>query len=357
METQRKIVPVILSGGAGSRLWPVSRQAAPKQMLPLVTDRTMIQETVARFDDAMYHPPVFICNAAHAPVIREQMAEIGREAGAYIVEPMGRNTAPAAHVAALHALKLDEDALFLLAPADHHIYKPDAFRQAVASGAPIAAKGHLVTFGITPDHPATGFGYIRKGETLGPGVFKVDSFVEKPPLEVAQDYFESGQYAWNSGIFLGDAKTMLSEMERYSPGVATPAEQAYTQARVEGDIIYLDAAAFAACEGAPVDKAVMEHTELAAVIPCDLGWHDIGSFRALHELLAEDGMSVKGDVLTSGTSNALIDTDGPMVAVVGMENVAVLVRDGRVLVLNLDQAQDVKEIVSQLKSAEKTELL
>ena len=189
-----KIVPVILSGGAGSRLWPASRQAEPKQLLALVTDRTMIQETVARFDSEMFHPPVFICNASHEAMIRQQMDEMGVEIGAIIVEPMGRNTAPAAIVAALHALSVQNDALFLLAPADHHITKPEAFRRAVAAGAPVAAKGHLVTFGIKPDHAATGFGYIHKGELLSPGAFFVDKFVEKPPKDVAEAYLEDGGY-------------------------------------------------------------------------------------------------------------------------------------------------------------------
>lgn len=362
MKTQQrdigKIVPVILSGGAGSRLWPASRRAEPKQLLALVTDKTMIQETVARFEGDMFHPPVFICNARHEPMIREQMAEIGQEIGAVIIEPIGRNTAPAAIVAALHTLGLEEDALFLLVPADHHITKPEAFRRAVAAGAPVAQKGHLVTFGITPDHAATGFGYIHKGELLSPGAFFVDKFVEKPPLEVAEAYLESGGYFWNSGIFLFHARTLIEEMQIYSPGVEGPAVEAYSKAETSGQTIILNAEAFAACDDAPVDKAVMEHTAKAAVIPCNLGWYDIGSFRALHELKADDqGMSVTGDVLLSHTTNALIETDGPVVAVVGMDNIAVIVKEGRVLVLNLDRAQNVKDIVTQLKDAGKKDLL
>jgi len=353
-----KIVPVIMSGGAGSRLWPASRKAEPKQMLALVTDQTMIQETVARFDGDLYHAPVFICNADHEDMIRAQMAEIGVEIGAIIVEPMGRNTAACAVVAALHALSLEEDALFLLAPADHHITKPDAFRRAVAAGALVAAHGHLVTFGITPDHPATGFGYIRKGELLSPGAFNVDKFVEKPPQEVAESYLETGDYFWNSGIFLFDAKTLIDEMATYSPNVEQPAHESYRMAKRDGDLIALSPTYFAECDSVPVDKAVMEHTHKAAVIPCDLGWHDIGSFRALHELKADDqGMSVSGDVRLSHTTNALVETDGPSVAVVGMDNVAVIVKEGRVLVLNLDKAQNVKDIVTQLKEDGADELL
>ena len=354
----KKIIPVILSGGAGSRLWPASRKAEPKQLLALVTDKSMIQETVLRFDTDMFHPPVFICNASHETMIRAQMAEIGVEIGAVIVEPMGRNTAPAAIVAAQHALSVEEDAVFILAPADHHITKPDAFKRTVAAGLPVAERGHLVTFGITPDHPATGFGYIKKGNLLSPGSFLVDKFVEKPPQDVAQAYFDDGGYFWNSGIFLFHAKTLIAEMAAYSPGVEAPALKAYEAAETSGNTIRLDGDIFASCEDEPVDKAVMEHTEKAAVIPCDLGWHDIGSFRALYEIKADDqGLALSGDVRLSQSQNLLVETDGPSVAIVGMENIAVIVKEGRVLVLNMDKAQNVKDIVTQIKDDGKTELL
>lgn len=345
-----KIVPVILSGGAGSRLWPSSRMAAPKQMLPLVTEKTMIQETVMRFDSEMYHEPVFICSADHEPIIREQMENIGVKIGGFLIEPLAKNTAAPAVVAALHALSLEEDALVLVVPADHHIERPDAFRRVVAACAPVAAHGHLMTFGITPEYAATGFGYIRKGETMSPGAFVVDSFVEKPPLDVAKSYVASGEYYWNSGIFLFHAQTLLDEMEMFSPRVAGPASAAYEKAQISGDMVLLDKTSFADCQSAPVDKAVMEHTKKAGVIPCRLGWHDIGSFKALHELKADDqGMAVSGNVRLSNTHNCLIDTDGPLVAAVGVENLAIIVKDGAVLVLNLDESQNVKDIVAQLK--------
>ncbi len=353
-----KITPVIMSGGAGSRLWPLSLQAEPKQLLPLVTDKTMLQETVARFDNDLYHDPVFICNASHADLITAQMAQIDRKIGAIIIEPEGRNTASCAVVAALHAEKIEKNSLFLLVPADHHISKPHAFRRAVAAGAPVAAKGHLVTFGMVPDHPATGFGYIRKGDNLAPGTFNVEEFVEKPPKSVAETYVSSGRYFWNSGIFLFDSKTLISEMQSHSPDVEKYSRMSYETANADSGRIYLDAEPFSKIPSVPVDKAVMEQTQKAVVIPCDLGWHDIGSFKALHELKAgDDGMAISGAVITENTTQALIDTDGPLVSVVGLDNIAVIVKEGRVLVLNLDAAQDVKAIVETLKAQDKTDLL
>ena len=345
-----KIVPVILSGGAGSRLWPSSRAAAPKQMLPLVTEKSMIQETVLRFGSEMYHAPVFICAADHEPMIRQQMDDIDVKIGGFLIEPFAKNTAAPAVIAALHALELEENALVLIVPADHHIERPEGFRRAVAACAPVAAHGHLMTFGITPEYAATGFGYIRKGETMSPGAFAVDSFVEKPPQDVAESYLESGEYYWNSGIFLFHAQTLLEEMQTFSPRVSAPAQAAYENAAQSGDIWKLDAEFFADCQSAPVDKAVMEHTRKAGVVPCQLGWHDIGSFKALHALKADaQGMSVSGDVRLSHSRNCLIETDGPLVAAVGVENLAIIVNDGAVLVVNLDSSQDVKEIVAQLK--------
>jgi len=345
-----KIVPVILSGGAGSRLWPSSRSAAPKQMLPLTSDKTMIQETALRFNKELFHAPVFICSADHAATIRSQMEEIDLDIGGFLIEPMARNTAGPAVLAALYALDLDEDALVLLVPADHYIERPGAFRRAVAAGAPVAAHGHLMTFGITPEYAASGFGYIRKGETLSPGAFKVDRFVEKPPVNIAEKYLASGEYYWNSGIFLFHAETLITEMGKYSPRVTGPAREAYETGTVSGNIRNLEESVYATCQNTPVDKAVMEHTQKAGVIPCQIGWHDIGSFKALHELKADDqGLSVTGNVRLSKTRNCLIETDGPLVAAVGLENLAIIVKDGAVLVLNLDESENVRDIVSQLK--------
>ena len=347
-----------MSGGAGSRLWPASRQAMPKQLLPLVTEQTMVQETAERLSGELFHAPVFICNAAHAEPIRAQMSEIDKPLGAIIVEPMGRNTAPCAVVAALHAKESDPDALILLAPADHHVTKPGAFRRAVAAAMPAAQKGSLVTFGIAPDGPETGYGYIQQGEALGPGAFEVEAFKEKPDRETAQNYLDQGGYFWNAGIFLFSPEALLSEMEKYHPEIVEQSTQAYKNATLQSGQIDLDAESFAACPSESIDYAVMEPTDKAAVVPANIGWNDIGSFTSLHALKkGENGNAVKGDVIAYETQNSLIETDGPLVTTVGMDGVAVIVKDGSILVAKLDAAQDVKKIVETLKADERPDKL
>jgi len=345
-----KVIPVIMSGGAGSRLWPASRQAMPKQLLPLVTEETMVQETAQRFSGDLFHAPVFICNAAHADPIRAQMADIGQDIGAIIVEPVGRNTAPCAVIAALHAQASDPKALLLLAPADHHVTKPDAFRRSVAAAIPAASASRLVTFGIAPTGPETGYGYIHQGEAIGPGAFDVKAFKEKPDETTAQSYLDSGDYHWNAGIFLFSPETLLSEMEKFHPDIVTQAKLAYEKAVLRSRQYNLDHEAFAACPAESIDYAVMEPTDKAAVVPCDIGWNDIGSFTSLHALKqGENGNAFSGDVMAHETTNSLIETDGPLVTTVGVDGVAIIVKDGAILVAKLDAAQDVKKIVERLK--------
>ena len=354
MSSARPILPVILSGGAGSRLWPLSRKAAAKQFLPLAGDRTMLQDTVARFSGERFAPPVFICNADHVETIKDQVAEIG----AIIVEPVGRNTAPCAVVAAAHALAHHPGALVLLAPADHVIAQPDRFTEAVIQAAPVASQGRHVTFGMTPDHPATGFGYIQQGEPLEHGLHAIESFREKPDPETARDYVESGRYHWNGGIFLLDPETVQAEMRSFAPDTAGPAERAYDEAKNSGDVIALDPSHFADCRAEPIDIALMERTRVGAVLPCEIGWQDVGSFAAYRDLHADGAQPVlRGDALVHDAPRSLVDTDGPLVAVVGLEDVGVIVRDGRVLVLALDRSQDVKQIVTQLKDQGREDML
>ncbi|MGB3455203.1 MAG: sugar phosphate nucleotidyltransferase [Litorimonas sp.] len=349
-----QILPVIMSGGAGSRLWPLSREAAAKQFLPLASERTMIQDTAARTVADGFLPPAFICNASHVAAIQAQIEDYS----AIIVEPEGRNTGPCAMVAALHALSLGPETLLLLAAADHVIEKPGAFLDAIRAGADVAAGGRHVTFGMTPDHPATGFGYIQQGEALSERAFEIASFREKPDAATAQDYLASGTYHWNSGIFLLKPSLVIEEMLRLAPDCANPARKSYVKASRDGKVIALDPAPFARCKPEPVDIALMERTTHGAVVPCELGWTDVGSFSALRDLHADgEETVVRGDGYVHASMGGLIDTDGPLVALVGLDNVGVIVRDGRVLVVNLDASQDVKQIVTQLKSDGRTDRL
>ena len=356
-----KIVPVIMSGGAGSRLWPLSRQANPKQLLPLVTDQTMVQETVERFDGERFTDPVFICNALHVDAIAEQMSAIGRNVDAFIVEPVGRNTAPCAVVAAVHATQ-KEDCLVMLVPADHHVKKPKNFRAAIEKAVPIAKDGYLVTFGITPDGPETGYGYIAQGDRLAEGVSKVDAFREKPDLETAKSYLAAGNYAWNAGIFLFSPETFLGEAQAHAKDITREAKRAYGAAATQGNVINLDKDIFAACPSESIDYAVMEHTSRAAVVPCEIGWNDIGSFTSLQAARAEiesdeGGNALSGSVMSEGSDNCLVHSDGMPVSIVGLSNVGVIVHGGEVLVVNLDESQAVKKIVTRLKDGSETDRL
>ncbi|NNE57816.1 MAG: mannose-1-phosphate guanylyltransferase/mannose-6-phosphate isomerase [Hellea sp.] len=348
-----KIIPVIMSGGAGSRLWPLSRRAVPKQLLPLVTEKTMVQETALRFDGDMFADPVFICNRLHVEAIDAQMSEIDRKVGAFIVEPVGRNTAPCAVVAAVHGADAD-GALVMLVPADHHVTDVAAFQAAVARALPIAQDGYLVTFGIKPDGPETGYGYIAQGKALGDGAFKVDAFEEKPDLPTAKSYLADGGYAWNAGIFLFRPDDFLSEAHTYAPEIAKQAKAALKAASRDGNVIHLDADKFAACPSESIDYAIMEHTQKAAVVPCSIGWNDIGSYLSLQAALAEidsddDQNALAGAVMTVSSDNCLVQTDGMPVSIVGVSNVGVIVHEGEILVVGLDQAQDVKKVVNRLK--------
>ncbi len=350
-----------MSGGAGSRLWPLSRQANPKQLLPLVTDQTMVQETAERFVGDRFTDPVFICNALHVEAIAAQMADIGRNVEAYIVEPVGRNTAPCAVVAAVHAAQMD-DTLVMLVPADHHVKKPENFRAAIEKAIPAAKDGHLVTFGITPDGPETGYGYIAQGNRLGAGVFIVDAFREKPDLETARSYLAAGNYAWNAGIFLFSPDAFLKEAAAHAAGISSEARRAYETSSWDGKVIHLDKDIFSACPSESIDYAVMEHTNRAAVVPCEIGWNDIGSFTSLQAARAEiagdnDGNALTGSVNSVGSQNCLVHSDSLPVSIVGLSNVGVIVHEGEVLVVNLDESQAVKKIVTRLKDGKETDRL
>ena len=341
-----RIRPAIMSGGAGTRLWPLSRAEKPKQFHALVGEETMLGATLARL--APFAPPLLIGSAAHADLLRAAAPD----AAAWVLEPMGRNTAPAAAIAAALVAEDDPDALVLLAPADHHISDAGAFRKTVAAAAPAAADGRIVTFGVEPTRPATGYGYIRRGAALGAGNAEaVAAFVEKPDLATAESYLAGGDYLWNAGIFLYRADVMLEELKRHRPDILEGALAALDTATRDGAAIALDPARFADCPAESVDYAVMEKTDRAAVAPAAFPWTDLGAWDAVYDISERDGAgsAISGDVVEIDTANSLLRTDGPLLAAIGVEDMIVVATDDAVFLAPRERAQDVKQVVSILK--------
>ncbi|SFS00688.1 mannose-1-phosphate guanylyltransferase/mannose-6-phosphate isomerase [Sphingomonas jatrophae] len=348
-ETSR-ITPVILSGGSGTRLWPLSRTARPKQLLSLTAAETMLQLTAQRTADVQaFDPPIVVASAAHADEIEAQLAAVGTPAAALILEPVARNTAPAI---ALAALALPGDAQMLVMPSDHVIADVAAFRDAVAVARSLVDRGWLATFGITPDAPETGYGYICTGEALMPGVHKVERFVEKPDRATAEHYLSTGAYNWNGGIFLFRADAFLAALDAHAPGITAAARAAHEAARREGTRLYPDADAFAASPSDSIDYAVMEKADKVAVVPVEMGWSDVGSWDALHALAARDDRdnAAHGEVLAIDTRNCLIRSDGPLVAAVGVQDLIVIATGDAVLILPRGSSQEVKRAVEALKA-------
>ncbi|HET7086136.1 MAG TPA: mannose-1-phosphate guanylyltransferase/mannose-6-phosphate isomerase [Rhizomicrobium sp.] len=347
------IHPVILSGGSGTRLWPLSRSLFPKQLLALTGEQSLIQDTALRTAGADFTPPFIICNTEHRFLIAEQMREAGIKPQAIVLEPVGRNTAPAAAIAALIVAEKSPDGLILLMPADHIVRNRTAFLEAVARAARCAQQDHLVTFGITPDSPETGYGYIRRGAPLTnlPGSFAVARFVEKPDAATAANYLASGEYDWNSGMFLFKASMFLAELERLEPELLSLCREALAKGAKDLDFFRLDATVFAKARGISIDYAVMERTSKAAVVPVEMGWSDIGSWEALWTAANRDalGNAIKGDVLHHGTRNSYLRSEGPLVAAVGVEDMVVVATQDAVLVSHKSASQDVKRIVEQLE--------
>ena len=348
------IVPVILSGGAGSRLWPLSRKVLPKQLLPLAGPNTMIQETVARVRGETFAAPLVISGQEHRFLIAEQLRAGGVNDARIILEPAGRNTAPAAAIAALKILEDDPDGLLLLMPSDHVIADVAAFHAAIAAAAKAARDGALVTFGIRPAAAETGYGYIKSAKALpgAPGVFAVERFVEKPDRTTAEAYLASGEYYWNSGMFLFRAATFLAEMERLEPAMLGFCRDAIAHAHRDMDFIRLGEVAFLACPSQSIDYAIMEHAANAAVVPVEMGWNDVGSWQSLWDITPRDasGNAILGEVITQNARNSYIRSEGPLVAAVGIENLVVVATKDAVLVSHRDAAQDVKKIVEQLEA-------
>ncbi|WP_319802074.1 mannose-1-phosphate guanylyltransferase/mannose-6-phosphate isomerase [Azospirillum fermentarium] len=360
MTSSRKIIPVLMSGGSGSRLWPMSRELYPKQLLSLCSDKSMLQDTALRVtDDGRFAAPLVVCNQEHRFIIAEQLRQIGCTPAAIVLEPVGRNTAAACAVAALKVAETDPDALILILPADHMVLDTPAFLEAVDKAAAAAESGYLVTFGIQPTGPETGYGYIRRGTALARpgGAYRVAEFVEKPSRDVAQQYVDGGEHFWNSGMFLFPVAKLLSEMERYEPAVLEACRQALAVGASDLDFLRLDPAAFSSAPSTSIDYAVMERTDAAVVVPADLGWTDVGAWSALWDVGAKDGEGnvTVGDVVMHEAGNCYVRSEQHLTAVVGLDDVVVVVTDDAVLVADRNKVQNVKAVVERLKKEGRSE--
>lgn len=359
------IVPVILSGGSGTRLWPLSRELYPKQLLPLLGEQTLLQQTVERLDGVGdIAAPIVVCNHEHRFMVAEQLRQIATPAAAIVLEPVGRNTAPAVAIAALaaaqaHAAGPEADPLLLVLPADHVVARPEALHTAIRQALPAAAAGKLVTFGITPGWPETGYGYIRAGAPVDgdSSVYGVAEFVEKPDLATAQGYLAAGGYYWNSGMFLFRAARYLEELKRYQPGMLEACRAAYAGAQQDLEFLRLDHKHFAASPADSIDYAVMEHTTDAAVVPLDAGWNDVGNWSALYDVNEHDdqGNACIGDVTALDTTDSYLHAGHRMLATLGVSNLVVVETADAVLVAPRERVQDVKLIVDKLRSERRSE--
>tara|TARA_B110000879_G_scaffold210863_1_gene301955 strand:- start:4137 stop:5540 length:1404 start_codon:yes stop_codon:yes gene_type:complete len=346
------ICAVVMAGGSGTRLWPISRATHPKQFLALEGDSTMLQETMGRLTDLNVDSSITICNEEHRFFVAEQLREID-QLGSIILEPVGRNTAPAIALAALTA---KDDPVLLVLAADHVIKDEAAFNRAVSKAIPLAESGKLVTFGIVPTEAHTGYGYIKRGADLGSG-FDVDQFVEKPTAEVAEGYVKSGDYYWNSGMFLFKASRYLEELQKFRPDIYAACQSSVEGVEPDMDFLRVDKAAFEACSSESVDYAVMEKTDDAMVVPMDAGWSDIGSWSSLWDVSEKDasGNVVQGDVMLHASSNSYVRTSNQLVAAVGVDNLVIVATKDVVMVANKDNVQDVKLVAQKLKEQARSE--
>jgi mannose-1-phosphate guanylyltransferase/mannose-6-phosphate isomerase len=356
--TTNFLIPVILCGGSGTRLWPLSRDGYPKQFLRLLGEDSLLQQTVARLNGMeRMEPPMLVCNEGSRFIVAEQMREIGIQNPQILLEPARRNTAPAIASAAVRAMADGRDPLLLVLPSDHIIKDVEAFAAAIAIGREAAAAGSLVTFGIKPLGPETGYGYIRAASAEKKGAQPVLEFVEKPNRATAEQYIASGHYYWNSGMFLFRASRYLEELQRYQPEVAAACKRAVEQAKQDADFLRLDAAAYAGSPDIAVDYAVMERTDSAAMVALDARWSDIGSWSSVWEAAEKDENSnaVQGDVLLQDCHNCLVHGSSRLVTAVGLENIAVIETADALLIMDTAHAQDTKKVVAQLLESERTE--
>ena len=348
------MIPVILSGGSGTRMWPYSRSMYPKQFLPLVGENSMLQETILRLGDDV-EQPVVVCNEDHRFVVAEQLRALGLKPRSILLEPVAKNTAPAIVLAALEVLEGGDDVLLVL-PADHVIADEREFRDSLVIAKEQADAGKLVTFGIVPTYAETGYGYIKAEGDVGARL--VDDFLEKPDTDTAQAYLDSGDYFWNSGMFMFKASTYISEIEKYAPEILFSCREAIALAKSDLDFIRIDKASFDKCPSDSIDYALMEKTDSAVMIPLDAGWSDVGSWSSLWSVSAKDecGNSIRGDVLLEDTKNCYVQSESKLIATVGLRDTVVVQTDDAILVAAKDKVQNVKKVVEKLKSLDRSEV-
>lgn len=359
MMTNTPILPVLLAGGSGSRLWPLSRTLMPKQFIGLTGEQTLLQQTLLRTRGLYTNAPVVVCNSEHRFIVAEQAREVGFELDSIMLEPFGRNTAPAIALVALAQKAKGKDPLLLVLPSDHLIDDTDHFASSMEQAAEVAEQGYLVTFGIVPNGPETGFGYIDAGKSLSisQNAFQVSQFVEKPDRKTAEEFLNAGNFYWNSGMFMFRASTYLDELKQARPDILAVCEKAASHREHDADFERIPAEIFQACPDESIDYAVMEHTSKAAVVPFNASWNDLGSWSALWEVEEKDEHQnvCVGDVLAYDTANSYIRAESRLVATVGMKNTVIVETKDAVLVTHLDNVQDVKKIVQNIKSSDRSE--
>ncbi|KER02531.1 mannose-1-phosphate guanylyltransferase/mannose-6-phosphate isomerase [Photorhabdus temperata] len=355
----KNIIPVILAGGSGSRLWPLSRELYPKQFINLTSKNTMLQETVARLSQLTCRNPLFICNEAHRFIVAEQLRQCNSSHNGIILEPQGRNTAPAITLAALKAIQEYDDPFLLILAADHVITNEQAFINAIENAIVAASEEKLVTFGIVPTSPEVGYGYIKKGAALSENIFTVDAFVEKPNIDKAKEYLATNNYYWNSGMFLFKAKSYLKELKNYQPDIYKHCDDALANSILDLDFIRINPESFSKCPESSIDYSVMEKTKHTVVVPMDAGWNDVGSFEALWDISTKnkDGNVIFGDVLAESTIDSYIYSQNKLIATVGVNNLVIVETKDAVLVAQKNKVQDIKKIVHQLKKLNRDEYL
>ncbi|MWP27196.1 mannose-1-phosphate guanylyltransferase/mannose-6-phosphate isomerase, partial [Escherichia coli] len=351
------LLPVVMAGGSGTRLWPLSRTLYPKQFLSLTSRLTMLQETLRRLEGVEHRPALVICNEVHRFIVAEQMRNVNLANSGILLEPVGRNTAPAVALAALKAISSGEDPILLVLAADHEIQDQKRFISSILAAKEFAEEGKLVTFGIVPTKPETGYGYIKTGENLNEYGFKVSAFVEKPELDVAKKYLEDGDYLWNSGIFMFRASVFIDELNKFRPDILKICQQALKSSTQDLDFIRIDNDSFSCCPEESIDYAVMEKTTEAVVVPLNAHWSDVGSWAALWEISNkdDDGNVLHGDVISLSTKNSYIYSESELVTTIGIENLAIVQTKDAILVSNLASTQDVKKLVEILQLNGRTE--